>query len=111
MAEIGLYQEEPTVLYQDNKAAISVAENRGKLSKASKALDIRIYGLRNRIEDHELMLKWTDSLSMLADLGTKLFGVKRFKWLRDMVTGYALARASGKTNLPNLCMTLDELRM
>ena len=110
MAEIGLYQEEPTLIYQDNTAAISVAENRGKLSKAAKALDIRVYGLRNRIEDQAVMLKWLDSLSMLADLGTKLFGVKRFKFLRDMITGYALARAGGKKNLPSLCMSLEQLQ-
>jgi hypothetical protein len=35
MCEIGLYQEEPTVLFQDDKAAISVAENRGKICLCS----------------------------------------------------------------------------
>ena len=29
MAEVGLFQEEPTLIYQDNKPAIAVAENRG----------------------------------------------------------------------------------
>ena len=45
MAEIGLFQEEPTLLYQDFKPAITVAENKGALHKASRALDIRIYAV------------------------------------------------------------------
>ena len=107
MAEVGLFQEEPTILYQDNKPAIQVAENKGALNKASRALDIRVYALRNRIEDQDVALKWIDSLPMAADIGTKLFSIKRFKFLRDLVNGYALARAGGKTVLPSMVVTLD----
>jgi hypothetical protein len=62
MAEVGLFQEEPILIYQDNQPAIQVAENRGILSKASKALQVRVYGLRNRIEDQECMLKYISTL-------------------------------------------------
>ena len=31
MAEVGLFQEEPTLLYQDCSPAVTVAENRGSL--------------------------------------------------------------------------------
>ena len=80
------------------------------MSKASKALDIRVYGLRNRIEDQEVTLKWIGTLEMAADLGTKLFSVRRFKYLRDLVNGYALVRASGRqVDLPALVITLSEL--
>ena len=106
MAEIGLYQEEPTVLYQDNKPAIQVAENKGALNKSSRALDIRVFTLRNRIEDQEIALKWKDTLSLAADIGTKLFSIKRFKFLRDLVNGYALARAKGKVALPSMVIKL-----
>ena len=107
MAGIGLFQEEPTLLYQDNNPAITVAENKGALHKASRALDIRVYALRNRIEDQAVMLKWIDSLSMLADLGTKILPTRTFKFLRDLVTGYAHARAAGKTVLPSMVTTLS----
>ena len=107
MAEVGLFQEEPTLLYQDNKPAITVAENKGALHKASRALDIRVYALRNRIEDQAVMLKWIGSLSMLADLGTKILPTRTFKFLRDLVTGYAHARAAGKTVLPSMVTTLS----
>ena len=79
----------------------------GALHKASRALDIRVYALRNRIEDQAVMLKWIDSLSMLADLGTKILPTKTFKFLRDLVTGYAHARAAGKTVLPSMVITLS----
>ena len=47
---------------------------------------------------------------MAADLGTKLFSVRRFKYLRDLVNGYALVRASGRqVDLPALVITLSEL--
>ena len=111
MAEIGLFQEEPTLLYQDCKPAITVAENKGALHKASRALEIRIYALRNRIEDQDVMLKWTDTLSMAADLGTKILPTRRFKILRDLVTGYAHARAAGKKVLPSMVTTLSVMLM
>ena len=110
MAEVGLFQEEPTLIYQDNQPAIQVAENRGVMSKASKALQIRVYGLRNRIEDQEVMVRYINTLEMAADLGTKLFSVRRFKFLRDLVNGYALVRASGrKMDLPVMVISVHEL--
>ena len=59
------------------------------------------------IEDQAVMLKWIDSLSMLADLGTKILPTRTFKFLRDLVTGYAHARAAGKTVLPSMVTTLS----
>ena len=111
MAEVGCYQEEPTVLYQDCKPAISVAENRGSLAKKSKALDIRVFGIRNRLEDQHLELKYVNTVAMVADIGTKNLGPVRFKMLRDIMNGYALVRASGrKVQLPAAAITLRELQ-
>ena len=111
MAEVGCYQEEPTVLYQDCKPAMSVAENRGSLAKKSKALDIRVFGIRNRLEDQHLELKYISTVEMVADLGTKNLGPVRFKFLRDIMNGYALVRASGrKVSLPAGAITLREMQ-
>lgn len=56
------------------------------------------------------MIKYTNTLEMVADLGTKLFSVRRFKYLRDLVKGYALARAGGrKMNLPVMMVAMREL--
>ena len=58
----------------------------------------------------EVRLEYINTLAMAADLGTKLFDERRFKFLRDLVNGYALVRASGKgRDLPMMCITLAEL--
>ena len=50
------------------------------------------------------------TLEMAADLGTKLFSVRRFKFLRDLVNGYALVRASGrKMDLLVMVISVHEL--
>ena len=36
MAEIGCFQEAPTIIYQDNQPAITVANERGSLVKRSR---------------------------------------------------------------------------
>ena len=54
MTELGMHQEYPTVIYQDNKSTIQIANNRGSLGKASRAMDLEVLAIRNRIEDHEV---------------------------------------------------------
>ena len=51
MEEIGLKQIGPTRLYQDNKAAIQVAMNRGSLSRKTRGTDLKVLTLRNKVED------------------------------------------------------------
>jgi hypothetical protein len=51
MSEVGLKQKGPTVLYQDNKAAIQIAMNRGSLSRKTIGTDLRVLTLRNKVED------------------------------------------------------------
>ena len=98
-------------LLTDCKPAMSVAENRGSLAKKSKALDIRVFGIRNRLEDQHLELKYISTVEMVADLGTKNLGPIRFKLLRDIMNGYALVRASGrKVSLPAAAITLREMQ-
>jgi hypothetical protein len=49
--EIGLRANGPTILYQDNQAAMQITMNRGSLSKKTKATDIRTLTIRNKVED------------------------------------------------------------
>ena len=113
MSEVGLHQVEATILNEDNKPAISVAENKGSLLKKSKSFDIAVYSLRNRIEDQEIKMRYTETIKMIADLGTKSLGVKQFEFLRDLLNGYAIVRASGrmKSNaLPAMVISMEELK-
>jgi hypothetical protein len=89
MDEVGLKQKGPTRLYQDNKAAIQVAMNRGSLSRKTRGTDLKILTLRNKVGDLKVVPIYLNTLDMLADIGTKALDPKLFCRLRDMLCGYA----------------------
>ena len=89
MDEVGLKQKGPTKLYQDNKAAIQVAMNRGSLSRKTRGTDLKVLTLRNKVEDLKVVPIYLNTLDMLADIGTKALDPKLFCRLRDMLCGYA----------------------
>ena len=93
MTELGMHQEYPTKIYQDNKSTIQIANNRGSLGKTSRAMDLEILATRNRIEDHEISTEYIRTIYMAADIGTKALTVQPFTMLRDTMNGYALVRA------------------
>jgi hypothetical protein len=106
MEEVGLKQIGPTRLYQDNKAAIQVAMNRGSLSRKTRGTDLKVLTLRNKVEDLKVVPIYLNTLDMLADIGTKALDPKTFCRLRDMLCGYAErssmneTKAQSHTNLP-----------
>ena len=59
--------------------------------KRTKAMDIRVFSIRNRIEDDEVQLKLISTLKMVADVGTKALDRRQFEFCRDVLNGYALA--------------------
>jgi hypothetical protein len=89
MKEIGLEQVNPTVIWQDNQAAIQIAMNRGSLSKKTRAMEIRVFSVRNKIEDMKVVSIYLKTELMLADLGTKALEPGVFISLRDQLCGYA----------------------
>jgi hypothetical protein len=99
MKEVGLEQLEPTVIYQDNQAAIQIANNRGALAKKTRAMDMRTLTVRNKIEDMKVIPVYLETLKMLADIGTKALDPSRFEILRDTMTGYGLWKSIREGNL------------
>ena len=89
MREIGLGQLQPTVIYQDNQAAIQIANNRGALAKKTRAMEMRTLTVRNKVEDMKVIPVYIETAKMLADLGTKALEPTRFEVLRDAMTGYS----------------------
>jgi hypothetical protein len=69
--EIGLRAEESTIMYQDNQSAIQIAMNRGSLSKKTRAMEVRLLAVRNKVEDMKVVPIYLETENMLADLGTK----------------------------------------
>ena len=88
MAELGLAQLEPTTIWQDNQAAIQIAMNRGALAKKSRAMDLKVLTLRNKVEDMKCVPIYLKTTEMLADIGTKALDPKLFCYLRDKLCGY-----------------------
>jgi hypothetical protein len=112
LSELGNAQVKPTILYQDNTAAIQISNNRGSLGKASRAMDLETLTIRNRIEDHQIATQFCSTLNMIADIGTKALPEALFVKLRDMMNGYAIVKAKyPDLSLPDYVFTLDENRV
>jgi len=109
LSELGNPQIKPTILYQDNTAAIQISNNRGSLGKASRAMDLETLTIRNRIEDHQIATQYCSTLNMIADIGTKALPEAQFVKLRDMMNGYAIVKAKyPDLSLPEYVYTQDE---
>ena len=93
MTELGMHQQYPTVIYQDNKSTIQIANNRGSLGKSSRAMDLEVLAIRNRVEDHEVATEYVNTVNQLSDMGTKALSVPTFPRMRDTMNGYALVKA------------------
>jgi hypothetical protein len=92
MTEMGFELQGPTVMYEDNQPAIAVAESNRNLASKTKHMEIRVWKLRERIDDEEVCLRFCSTHDMQADIGTKALGVGAFEYLRDLQNGYALVR-------------------
>ena len=100
--EFGIDDDTPTTLYQDCQPAIKVAEGKGSLAARTKFMDIRVFKIREWLLDREIKLQYCKTLSMIADLGTKSLSTKQFVFLRDVMNGYALVRASRAGKQPEV---------
>ena len=106
MKEVGLEQLEPTKIFQDNQAAIHIANNRGALAKKTRAMDMRTLTVRNKVEDMKVIPIYCETIHMLADIGTKALEPARFEILRDIMTGYAVLEAMRKGNFNEVAVLL-----
>lgn len=110
MAELGVYQMDPTRTYQDNKSAITIANNRGSLGPTSRAIDRDVLCVRNRIEDHQIETKYVATDLMVADIGTKALPPKVFVRHRDVANGYALVKSAHPDYpLPDCVFSMGEV--
>ena len=106
MAEVGLHQERPTIIYQDNQPAIHISMNRGALSKKTRAMDMRVLTVRNKIEDGKVIPIFLKTSLMVADIGTKALDRSTFEFLRDLLCGYA-RKSSQEEAVTMMTMWLD----
>ena len=90
--EMGMADEMPTIIYQDNESAIQITLNRGSLSNRSKHMDRTILRSRNKVEDGEVKPTARVTTEMWADIGTKALPDTQFEYLRDKMNGYSLVK-------------------
>mgnify|MGYP005635662535 FL=1 len=113
MSEVGLHQQQPTIIWQDNQAAIQIAMNRGALAKKTRAMNMRTLSVRNKIEDGKVIPIYLRTIDMVADIGTKALDGATFAKLRDIMTGYAVENAHMKKDAEEwkstMWMTIIEL--
>lgn len=88
MQEVGLCQDGPTLIYQDNQPAIQISMNRGALSKKTRAMSMRVLSVRNKIEDAKVIPVYLPTDLMTADIGTKALDSVTFAFHRDRLCGY-----------------------
>ena len=52
---------EPTVLWQDNQSAIRIAMNRGSLAKKTRAMEVKVLSIRNKVEDMRVVPQYLET--------------------------------------------------
>jgi hypothetical protein len=62
--------------------------NRGSLAKKTRAMEVRVLSIRNKIEDMKVVPHYLSTDKMIADIGAKALDPKQFCVLR----GYAVGR-------------------
>ena len=80
--------EKEDVLYQDNEAAILLANN-GRMScgKGSKHIHIRYFFITDKIKKKEIVVRHCPTGEMIADYFTKPVQGALFRKFRDLVLG------------------------
>jgi hypothetical protein len=79
--ELGLTQQTPTIIYEDNQSAIAIAQNPVHHAK-TKHIDIKYHHVRQTIADQTITLQYCPSNKMVADMLTKPIAAGLFVTLR-----------------------------
>ena len=72
-----LSEPEPTILFEDNTAAISMIKNTGGDQKRAKHIDIRYHYTRQQVSNGTILVQHCPTENMLADILTKPLAPQR----------------------------------
>ena len=81
MRELGHKQREPTLIWEDNKAAILIAENECSSAGRSKHIDVRFKFVAQAIAEEAVRVRYTPTDMNLADVLTKALPTAKFERL------------------------------
>jgi len=86
--ELGIYKlTGPTIVYEDNQSAISMANNPGTPHKRAKHFGIEFAFFKQSVDLKEVKPEYVSTEEQAADMLTKTLTVAKFTKLRDMVMG------------------------
>ena len=89
-------QSAPTVMWEDNKAAIAFSKNQ-TCHDRSKHIDVRVYWLRDLVLEGDIVMQHIATAEQLADFLTKLLRGPAHKTARDVILGgWPLDRNKGE---------------
>ena len=80
-SDLGCNTTQPTVIYEDNQAAICMAKNP---TSKSKHIEIKYHYVREKVQDGIVEINYCKTEEMIADIMTKGLGKEKFLKLREM---------------------------
>ncbi|KAK0596555.1 hypothetical protein LWI29_016765 [Acer saccharum] len=84
LEDIGEKQEDPTVLYCDNKSAIAMGKNPISHDR-TKHIAIKFHFIREAVEQGEIQLMYCRTQDQMADVLTKAVTRDKFIYLRELI--------------------------
>lgn len=81
------YKMEPATLFQDNQSTIILAEKGQARSARTRHIAIKYFFVKDRIESHEVEVKYIGTDEMIADIMTKPLQGDKFRQMRAWLLG------------------------
>ena len=88
--ELGITVNGPTTLYCDCNPVIQIVNGDRTMTDATRALDLKTFKIRERVDVQELSVVWCSTVDEQSDLNTKALPTKQFRYLRENLNGYGL---------------------
>jgi hypothetical protein len=82
--EIGFPQDEPTIIYNDNQACVTMVKQKFSSSR-TRHIKLKFHHIREAIDNNEIKVEYMPTDKMIADIMTKALDRIKFERIRDML--------------------------
>ena len=108
--EMGITVNAPTTLYCDCDPAIKVVSGDRSMTDSSRALDLKVWKLRERQDVQEIDMVWCSTVLQESDINTKSLPLSQFRFLRELLNGYGLVMLHyPELKMPEAALSRSEL--
>ena len=88
LEEVGLWQEQAAIIFNDNQAAITIPHHEGSLDRSrSRHLSLRLLKIRELVKGEIVILKFCRTMRMVADIFTKQLPLPQWRLISDWIQG------------------------